>query len=284
MITTLFKISLAIFIASNLLDLGLRLNPKEAWQGLKNYSFVGHTLFWGFVVGPALAYGITYVLPLEAPYAMGLHLLSMTPGAPFIPMVMRKAHVDLGYTAAFMVLVSFTTVLLMPILVPWMLTGLAIQSWTIAKPLVLVMLIPFLIGMGILYFYSGFAIRIQQVVKRTTTLFAIIACSLCVLVYGEGLLGIDPGWALVSLIIFFFLITALPYWFGVGLQTDQRLVLSMGLSTRNLGATVAPLLVVAHIDQRAIIMVGLGLPCMLLFAWVSMKWFGRSTAVSTPTG
>jgi bile acid:Na+ symporter, BASS family len=275
MTTTLFKISLAIFIASNLLDLGLRLNPKEAWLGLKNYFFVGHILVWGFVVGPTLAYGITYLLPLQAPYAMGLLLLSMTPGAPFLPMVMRKANVDLGYTAAFMVLVSVTTVLLMPILVPWMLTGLAIQSWTLAKPLVLVMLIPFLIGMSFQYFNAGFAIRIQPVVRKSTAVFAIVACSLCVLVYGEGLLGIDPGWAVASLIIFFFFITALPFWLGVGLPEDQRQVLSMGLATRNLGATAAPLLVVEQIDQRAIIMVGLGLPCMLFFAWLSMKWFGH---------
>jgi hypothetical protein len=46
----------------------------------------------------------------------------------------------------------------------------------------------------------------------------------------------------------------LPYWLGFGLQYDQKVVLSTGMATRNLGATLAPLMA-ADRDQRAIVMV-----------------------------
>jgi bile acid:Na+ symporter, BASS family len=280
MVSTLFKLSLAVFIACNLLDLGLRLNPKDVRSGLANRNFTGHVLFWGFIISPAVAMIITTLLPVESPYATGLILLSLTPGAPFLPMVLRKANVDLGYTAAFMVVVAGATVIVMPVLLPLMLPGLAITSWAIAQPLIAVMLIPFCMGMFFLYFYPDVAYGIQRTIKHITTLFAILTFALCVMVYGEGVLEINPGWAFSSLFLFFFLITALPAWFGFGLAQDQKLVLSMGLATRNLGASIAPLLLLEQLDQRSIIMVGLGLPFMLLFSWLSMKWFNRYNQLS----
>jgi predicted Na+-dependent transporter len=48
-----------VFIVSSLLDMGLRLDPRDAARGLRNVRFVGLTLFWGFVASPALAIAIT---------------------------------------------------------------------------------------------------------------------------------------------------------------------------------------------------------------------------------
>lgn len=113
--TILLKISLVIFMAGNLLDMGLRLNPQEALRGFRNVRFVAYTLLWGFVLGPALAYAITQIIPLEYPYAAGFILLGMAPCAPFLPMIVEKAKGDLGYTAAFMLLTAVATVVFMPI-------------------------------------------------------------------------------------------------------------------------------------------------------------------------
>ena len=280
MISILFKISLAIFIAGNLLGMGLKLNPKEAILGLKDYHFVANVVFWGFLVGPALAYILTLVLPLEYPFAIGLILLGMTPGVPFIPMIVNRVKGDLGYTAAFMLLVSVMTIIYMPLVVPILLQGLTVNAWTIAKPLILVMFIPLAAGMFMLHFAEALAAQILPLVKKVTTLFTISACVLSVVVFGKGVLGINLGWAIISLVIFFFILTAFPYWFGIGLEHDQKLILSIGMSTRNLGAALAPLLSMDQIDERAIIMIGLGLPSMLLFAWIATKWFGHASQVS----
>jgi bile acid:Na+ symporter, BASS family len=274
MITVLFKISLAVFIAGNLLEMGLKLNPQQALSGLKNFRFVAHTLFWGFIIGPALAYAITVVVPLDYPYAIGLILLGMTPGVPFMPMVVHRVKGDLGYTAAFMLLVSVVTILFMPFVVPLLLKGLTVSAWTIAKPLIIVMFLPLATGMLILYFSEPLAVKIQPVVKKITSVFTIAASVLAIMVYGKGVIGLDLSWAITSLAIFFFILTTFPYWFGFGLRQEEKIILSIGMSTRNLGATLAPLLSVEEMDQRAIIMAGLGLPAMLLFAWLSTKWFG----------
>jgi BASS family bile acid:Na+ symporter len=49
------------------------------------------------------------------------------------------------------------------------------------------------------------------------------------------------------------------------LPHEQKIVLSAGMATRNIGAALAPLLSIAEMDQRAIIMVVLGFPVMVIF-------------------
>jgi bile acid:Na+ symporter, BASS family len=274
--TILLKIALVVFMAGNLLDMGLRLDPQEALRGLRNVRFVFYTLLWGFVLGPALAYAITRVLPLEYPYAIGLILLGMAPCAPFLPMIVEKAKGDLGFTAAFMLLTAVATVLFMPVAVPLMIKGLTVTAWSIAKPLLMVIFLPLAVGMVILRGAPGLAARIQPFVKVITGVATIATGVLCVIVYGKGLLGLPGSLAVAAQFIFFFVLTVFSYLLGFGLLYEQKIVLSVGMATRNLGAALAPLFSTAEIDQRAIIMVVLGLPIMVMFSLLSAKWFGRS--------
>ncbi len=72
LLSKLLTITLVIFMAGNLLDMGLKLKLDEAFKALRNVRFVVLTLIWSFVLGPAFAVLLTKVLPLAAPYALGL--------------------------------------------------------------------------------------------------------------------------------------------------------------------------------------------------------------------
>jgi BASS family bile acid:Na+ symporter len=276
----LVKLSLVVFMAGNLLDMGLRLNVQDALTGLRNVRFVVLTLLWGFVLCPALAYAITLVIPLEYPYATGLILLGMTPCAPFLPAIVDKANGDLGFTAALMLLAAAGTVAFMPLAVPVMVKGLTVNAWTIAKPLLLVVLLPLAVGMAIHRASAALTSRIQPFVKKITLIATIALAVLTVVVYGQGLIGVRGSLAVVSQVIFFSIVTTLTYWCGFGLQPEQKIVLSAGMATRNIGAALAPLFSIAEMDQRAIIMVVLGFPIMIVFGLLSARWFGNPA----PTG
>ena len=58
-----------------------------------------------------------------------------------------RARGDTGYTAAFMLLMSVVTVVYMPFAVPVLVKGFTANAVTIAKPLVLFLLVPLAIGM-----------------------------------------------------------------------------------------------------------------------------------------
>jgi BASS family bile acid:Na+ symporter len=280
-LTVALKISLVLFMAGNLLEMGLKLDPQNALRGLRDVRFVALTMLWGFVLGPALAYAITRLLPLAPPYAMGLILMGMAPCAPFLPMLVGKAKGDLGYTAAFMLLTAAGTVVFMPLAVPFLIPGLDVGPWAIARPLLIMVLLPLAVGMAVLRLSPPVAGKARPVVKGATLVATIATAILCVVVYGKGLLGITGSLAVASQVLFFVPVTAVSYWLGVGLPNDRRIVLSAGMATRNLGAALAPLFAMPSVDQRAIVMVVLGLPLMVVFARLSVRWFGPSPLAGT---
>jgi bile acid:Na+ symporter, BASS family len=279
-----FKVSLAIFMAGSLLDMGLRLNLPDAIRGLRDIRFVAYTLVWSFVFCPALAYVITLVVPFERPYAIGMLLLGMAPCAPFVPTLAEKARGDLGYIAAFMLLASVGTVLCMPLTVPLLTKGLSASPWAIAKPLLIVVLLPMGIGVILRRKSDALASKVQPVVKKLAGLAGLIWAILCLIIYGKGLLGLAGSFAVASELVFFGVVCLGTYWFGFGMPHEQKIVLSVGVTTRNLGACLTPLLSVPDMDQRANLMMVLALPIMIIVVRLCAKWFSRpaSAPITAP--
>jgi bile acid:Na+ symporter, BASS family len=276
------KLSLVIFMVGNLLDMGLRLRMREAIEGLKNVRFVTLSLLWGFLLCPALAYLITAVVPLPKPYALGLMLLALAPCAPFLPMMVERAKGSLGDSAAFMLLASVFTVVYMPFAVPLVAKGLTASALTIAKPLVLFLLVPLAAGLAIQHYYPQAAARLHPWVKKATGIDTILMLIICVIVYAKGFAEAVGTYAIGAQILFFTIATIASYVFSIGLTPGQKSVLALGMSTRNLGAAFAPLFAIQDVDQRAIIMVALGVPMQTIFSLLAATWLGRRAAKTAP--
>jgi hypothetical protein len=65
-------IALIIFMAGNLLEVGLKVKLGEVARALHDGRFLGLSVLWSFVLCPALAYLLTKVIPMAEPYALGL--------------------------------------------------------------------------------------------------------------------------------------------------------------------------------------------------------------------
>jgi BASS family bile acid:Na+ symporter len=277
LLTTLLKITVLIFMAGNLMDLGLRLDLKAGVRGLRDVRFVTLSLVWAFVLCPAIAWGLTRVIPLSEPYAMGLILLGLTPCAPLLPMVADKARGNLNYAGTFMLLASAGTVLVMPFAVPLMVKGLTVSAWAIAKPLLFLVVIPLLIGIGIQVFWPSVASRIQPFVKKATGIDTVLMLTVVFILYGKGFLGSIGSYAIGTQAVFYLVITAGSYALGFGMPAAQKSVMSLGLCTRNVGSALAPLLIAADVDRSAIVMVSLGIPMMFISAMIAARVFaGRA--------
>ena len=245
--------------------------------------FVTLGLLWGFVLCPALAYLLTRIIPLEQAYAIGLILLGMVPCAPFLPMMVERARGDLGYAAAFMLLAAVVMVVYLPLMVPVVATGLTVDAWTIAKPLLFFVLVPMVIGMAILRASEPVASRIHPFVKKTMDVVTIVMLMLGVIIYGKAFVGTAGSFAIGTQILFFSIVSIASYGLAFGLQQRQRSVLSLGLTMRNLGAALAPLFSIPDVDQRSIIMVVLAVPMQLSAGWLAAGWFAR-LALSSERG
>jgi PAS domain S-box-containing protein len=128
----------------------------------------------------------------------------------------------------------------------------------------------------------AFLRNITQRMRKTTFVSTIVMAVLCAIVYGKDLIGVRGSLAVAPQLIFFFIVTTFTYWMGFGMPYEQKIVLSTGMATRNLGAALAPLFSLAEMDQRAIVMVVLGFPLMVIFALLAARWFGRPASRDGP--
>ena len=102
------------------------------------------------------------------------------------------------------------------------------RPWTIAKSMLMVILLPLLPGMAILRALQTLAIRLQPFIGRTTGVATLLLAVLSVLVPGDDLSGAKGHLAVAAQLVSFQIVTTLPYWFGFGLPHEEKIVLSAG--------------------------------------------------------
>ena len=144
-----------IFTVSNLAAMGLQVKMPDVLAALQNKKALTLIFVWGWVLGPAFGLLITKVLPLDEPYVIVVLLTSRAPCAPFLQQMVGKANGDMGFAGALIPLVAVGTVVFMPLMAPYMITGLTISAWALAKPLLLTILLPLVIGAAIRHRPTG---------------------------------------------------------------------------------------------------------------------------------
>jgi BASS family bile acid:Na+ symporter len=271
----LLQLSLVLFMAGSLLDMGMGLSLSAALFGLRNPRFLAGGLVFGFVLGPALAWLLTRIIPLQPSHATGLILLGLTPCAPFLPLMVARAQGDARCTAAMLVIAAIGSVAMMPVAVPLLAPGFAADAWAIARPLLLLVLLPLLAGMAMFRASPAVAAAMQPFVRMCVTFSIVALLLLSTFIYWRGALAAVGSFAIAAQFLFLGTMTASAYGLGLGLPQAQRSVLGLGVCTRNVGAALAPLLSAATVDERAVVMVVLAVPIQIIVALVAARWFAR---------
>ena len=94
--TIIAQISGLLGIVCSMLAMGLGLTLAQILQPLKNVRLVVLALLANFVLVPALAYGITRIIPLDEPLKIGLIVLATCAGAPFLVLEAERCQGQYG--------------------------------------------------------------------------------------------------------------------------------------------------------------------------------------------
>jgi len=276
----IYKIVVMVFTVSNLAAMGLEINKDEALKALKNPRFIMLILVWGWIVGPAIAFGLTKVIPLSEAHAAGLLLISLAPTAPFFPLMVTKARGDMSSAGAFILVATIGTVIFLPILVPVLIEGLEVSVWALAKPLLIMVLLPLLIGFAIRVYKAPIADKLFPVIKKIGTLFLLITAVLTFWLYWEEMLSAIGSYAVGAQVIFFALITFLSYKIPFGLKKTQRSGMALGMCTRNIAAVFVAYFGITNPDPGVFVMIVLVVPLALIVALIAAKIFAKDVGKS----
>ncbi len=275
--------TLAVFLVGSLLEVGLKLDVGAALRALRNVRFMALSIAWGYAVCPALAWTLTKILPLPQAYADGMLFLSLAPCAPFFPMAAQKAKGDLAYMAAFTLLTSICTVIFMPIVTPWLISGLAADAWLIAKPLIFFILTPMILGTALRLTSRTLAEKLHPACRRITLIDMAFMLVIVLWVYRADLAAMVGTWAIATQVLFYASVTAASYLSASGLSHSQKAVLALGVSSRNIGAAIAPLLAIAGTDPRTIAMAVMAVPITVICAFGAAPLLARLNAPESDT-
>lgn len=278
-----FNITVVVFTVANLMAGGLECDLKVALKWLRSPKLVVPCLLWGWVAGPALAWLIILVLPLSEGHAAGLMLTSLAPIAPFLPLAAMKARGDMTFTGAYILLATVVTVVLMPLLAPLLIKGLTLSTWPLAKPLIVLVLIPLLIGIAIRHYQPAVAAKVFKPVKKTGGIFLLLCLGTCLWIYGKQMLGTVGSFATAAWVIFMVVMAVVPYLIGFGLKQNQRSVMAIGQSSRNISAGFVAFYGITNPPDGMFLMVLLVVPLHVIIGLLSVppifaKLAGKSGA------
>jgi len=264
-----------VFTVSNLAAMGLQVRMPQVVTALKNKRAIALIFIWGWILGPIYGYALTKVLPLAEPFALVVLLACLAPCAPILQQMVGKARGDIGFAGAFIPVVTLGTVVLMPLMAPVLIKGLTVSAAALAKPLLLTILLPLVIGAAIRHFADTAATKIFPAIKGLAVISTLACIAWCLLLYGRGMIDTAGQLALLSMTLFMVGMTVITYRFSFGLKQNQRSVMAMGMGAQNGAAIFAAVFAMPSPDQRTVVMVVMWVLWSTILAPVFARIFAK---------
>ena len=157
----LSQLALPVFIFCTMANVGMTQDPRRILKYWGNWSFTAKMLAANFVAAPAVMWLLLQIWPLPAEYHAGLAVFSLFAGAPFLIKLTATSEQDLALGAATMMLLVLATIVVVPLAVPRLVSGLTVDAAGMAWTLVRQLLLPMIAGALLAHFLPDLNKRLQ---------------------------------------------------------------------------------------------------------------------------
>ncbi|HSN82392.1 MAG TPA: bile acid:sodium symporter [Polyangiales bacterium] len=270
----ILNVAIAVFIAGALFTAGLEVTFEQVLEPLRDLSNVGRALLANVVLTPLLVHALIILYPLERPYSIGLLLYGFASGAPYTPRLVGVARGDVSSSIGLTMLLTVLTIVYMPLILPVLVPGTQIGVWEIAKPLLLQMFVPLLIGLGVRQRSAALASKLRRPANVTVNASALVFLLLALVLHHEELAATVGTGAITAALI----VTLLSFMVGFALGTrGQRDRATLGLITtaRNIGAAATIATANFGDDPRVLITVAVCMFVVFAVAFPAAKLYFR---------
>jgi bile acid:Na+ symporter, BASS family len=231
------KLAILTFVVSSLIAVGLGLSVSDLTAPLRCPRLVVLALAVNFGIAPLIALALTEIFALERPYAVGLILLGGAAGAPFLPRLAELAKGDVAFSVGLMLLLTVGSLVFLPVELPLLLPGVAASPWSIARPLLLTMLLPLALAMALRQRTERWSLWLQPVFKVVSSISMILAVALLIGLNFGAMTGTFGSGAAATAVLFVALCLGAGYAVG-GPAPRTRSVLGLGTGQRNIAAAL----------------------------------------------
>jgi BASS family bile acid:Na+ symporter len=226
-----------VFVVSSMVAMGLGLKIAEITTPLRHARLVTMSLLANFVLMPATAVLLARVLRLDEPFGVGLLLLGVSAGAPFLPKLAQIAKGDLAFAVALMVVLMVITVGYLPLVLPILLPGVSVNPAQIARSLIVLMLVPLAIALAVNAKLPRVAAAAKPWCDRLSSLGLVAVVLLLVVVNFHNVVSVFGTRAILAGLLFIAIGYAIGWALG-GPAAGTRPVLGLGTAQRNIAAAL----------------------------------------------
>lgn len=238
-IATLQHVTLVAFLGGTMMAMGLRIPVAELLRPLQDLRLVAWALVLNFVLSPALAWGITRLIPMHTGHIAGLLVLAGAAGAPFLPRLADVSRDPPAVAGALVLLLSAGTIAFMALAMPSMVPGLASAPWAIARPMLLLILLPLAVGLLMRATVPVMAQRLAPFLARIGNASLLVLFAMLVVLNFPRLIGVLGSGAVAAAILYtggLFVLSRMV----MPRRTHERGLLALGACARNFGAALVP--------------------------------------------
>ena len=270
-------VGVLIFIITSMFTVGLSLTIPQVLAPLKNKKIVILALVANFILVPLVAYLLVNGLLLPQGIAIGMILVGLAAGSPFLPRIVHVGEENRVFAGALAVILMVLTAFLLPFALPFLVpAGVTVDLAWIFAVLVLLMLIPFGIALLLRSKKEAGAIQYAPWLSKISYIAFIATFVAVLLVYYRELPAMIGTGGAIAAVLFILVAFAIGYLFGWS-DTGTRSVLGFGTAQRNL-AIAAVVASLGFTDRSVLIMVLTAGVIGLLLLWILGRWQGKTRA------
>jgi bile acid:Na+ symporter, BASS family len=275
------QVAAPVFVISAMLNVGLTQRLSQITAHLTNRLFVLKMVLANFVLVPLLMLSVLTFTSFEPAVRDGLLIFSLCAGAPFLIKLTQTAEHSVALGAAVMILLIATSAVYVPIVLPLVMFGAAVDGWVLARMLIAQMLLPIVIGMLAARFLPRLTGAIVPLVGKiaNVTLYVLIAATL--IGYFPNMMAMVGSGAILLCLIFVAAAFGIGYWMGRG---KDHLEDVGGLATAQRNTAAGILIATQSFDDPNVLVIltianTLGIVMLLFIA----KRLSRDNRLSAPT-
>jgi BASS family bile acid:Na+ symporter len=261
-LATLANRLVLLFVVTNLLSLGMSLTVKEIVEPLRNVSLTIKALIANFVVVPLLGYLLVRLTHREHGIAIGLILLATAAGDPFFTKASQMVRGDPAYTVALMMMLQFVAIIYMPLVLPMLLPGVKVDPLAIAKPLIVVIALPLVLGLLVKARFERVARLLCVPLDRASSVFSAVALTMIAVIYFKAVMADWGARDIGTAVLFVWVAFGVGYALG-GPSQLNRSVLGLGTSIRGYSAALVVAVSNFRSDYKVLLLIVIALIAQL---------------------
>ncbi|MCC5889259.1 MAG: hypothetical protein JJU01_01740 [Alkalibacterium sp.] len=201
-----------LFIVLLVFNSGMSEHPRTILSTVRhNWSYFLRLILLNNLLIPLGLWLILRLMPIESNYAIGLMILFLCAGASTVIAFVQATHNQTVFAVSSMILLTLSTVVFLPILLPFMIEGAEITSFDLVGSLVSSILLPLSAGSVMRLLFTDLSSRIRPYalkLQKTTMTLAIYGMMIGLLpelisLIGSGVIVSSIGIVAVASVIGF---------------------------------------------------------------------------------